>query len=109
MDEIIQNKVRGQYGWLKRTMWRMGIKKDNDTTTKHVVVSPEVKKAFLDKLCEIASVQTIRKGWASPASTWRSWQLIISFSHLLCPPLGEAQLNKQVSDILCQVPCFGML
>ncbi|KAM0834644.1 hypothetical protein ACQ4PT_063460 [Festuca glaucescens] len=34
---------------------RMGIKQHHNTTTKHVAVSLEVKKAFLEKLCEIAT------------------------------------------------------
>jgi hypothetical protein len=55
MDEIIHKKVRGQYGWLKWIMWHMGIRQDNNTATKHVDLSPEVKKVFLDKLCEIGS------------------------------------------------------
>uniref|UniRef100_A0A452XKI1 DUF4220 domain-containing protein n=1 Tax=Aegilops tauschii subsp. strangulata TaxID=200361 RepID=A0A452XKI1_AEGTS len=53
IDEIIQEeKARKEYGWLKWIMWRMGIKQQDDTTTKHVAISPEVKKVFLDKLCD---------------------------------------------------------
>ncbi|VAH00471.1 unnamed protein product [Triticum turgidum subsp. durum] len=52
IDEIIQKeKATREYGWLKRMMWRIGIKQYHHTT-KHVAISPEVKKVFLDKLCD---------------------------------------------------------
>uniref|UniRef100_A0A452XKL0 DUF4220 domain-containing protein n=1 Tax=Aegilops tauschii subsp. strangulata TaxID=200361 RepID=A0A452XKL0_AEGTS len=45
IDEIIQEeKARKEYGWLKWIMWRMGIKQQDDTTTKHVAISPELHR-----------------------------------------------------------------
>ncbi|XP_037470414.1 uncharacterized protein LOC119343684 [Triticum dicoccoides] len=72
-DEIIQEeKARKEYGWLKWIMWHMGIKQQDDATTKHVAISPEVKKVFLDKLRENygrLNLASFRSEWATSSSS----------------------------------------
>ncbi|VAH12307.1 unnamed protein product [Triticum turgidum subsp. durum] len=72
-DEIIQEeKARKEYGWLKWIMWHMGIKQQDDATTKHVAISPEVKKVFLDKLRENyrrLNLASFRAEWATSSSS----------------------------------------
>ncbi|KAM3399523.1 hypothetical protein ACQJBY_004741 [Aegilops geniculata] len=68
IDEIIQDeKARKEYGWLKWMMWHTGIKQYHHTT-KHVAISPQVKKVFLDKLCDYhrrLDFTSFRAEWAT--------------------------------------------
>lgn len=86
MDEIIQEeKARKEYGWLKWMMWRMGIKQYHHTT-KHVAISPEVKKVFLDKVCDnhdSLDVMSFRAEWAT---------------HIPSSSSGFSAAQREVSD-----------
>uniref|UniRef100_A0A8I6WGG7 DUF4220 domain-containing protein n=1 Tax=Hordeum vulgare subsp. vulgare TaxID=112509 RepID=A0A8I6WGG7_HORVV len=85
IDEIIQEKARKQYGWLKWMMWRMGIKQYHHTT-KHVAISPEVKELFLDKLYD--------NNWRLMLTSFRAeWA-----THILSSSSGFSEAQQKVSD-----------